>query len=285
MGSEGKKSFAVVTDSTSDIPRQVYEEQKITVVPLHVNFGDESLLDGTLSQEEFFARMTASPVLPTTSQPSVGAFKEAYERVLQSADQVVSIHISNKLSGTLDSARQAAESFDGRVHVFDSRTLSGGLAFMVHDAVAAAKEGLSLQAAIERLERTRDRVKMIVGFDSLENLAKGGRIGKVSAFFGSMLNLKVTITVDPEGAFQPVARTRGEKAALEHTVEWVVNQMGSARSGKFYALHALSAERAGRLRDEIAKRFETSEIIVCEVGSVIAAHTGTSWGVALLPDE
>lgn len=285
MGSESAKSFAVVTDSTADIPRHIYEEQNITVVPLYVNFGDESMLDGTLSQEEFFARMSASPALPTTSQPSVGAFKEAYERALQTVDEVVSIHISNKLSGTLDSARQAAESFGGRVHVFDSRTLSGALAFMVHDAVAAAREGLSPQAAIERLEALRDRVRMIVGFDSLENLAKGGRIGKVSAFLGSMLNLKVTITVDPEGAFQPVARTRGEKAAIEHTIEWVANQMGSARTGKFYVLHALSAERAERLRDDIAKRFEGSEVTVYEVGSVIAAHTGTAWGVALLPAE
>ena len=154
-----------------------------------------------------------------------------------------------------------------------------------HDAVAAAREGLSPQAAIERLERLRDRVKMIVGFDSLDNLAKGGRIGKVSAFLGSMLNVKVTMTVDPEGAFQPLARNRGEKAALEHTVDWVASQMGNARKGKFYVLHALSAERAGRLRDDIAKRFEGSEIIICEVGSVIAAHTGTAWGVALLPIE
>lgn len=285
MGTGNSRSFAVVTDSTSDIPVAVRAAQQITVVPLNVNFGSESMLDGDLTQEQFFARMKASPALPTTSQPSVGAFVEAYEELLKTSDQIVSIHISNKLSGTMDSARQAAERFDGRVHVFDSLTLSGALAVMVDDAVKSAEAGLTPQEAIERLEVVRDRQTMIVGFDSLENLSKGGRIGKVSAFLGTMLNVKVTMTVDDQGAFHPLARSRGEKAALEHTINWVKEQMGQATSGKFFVMHAMSAERAQRLADEIADLFPGSDISVREVGSVIAAHTGTAWGVALLPNE
>ncbi len=285
MGTGNSRSFAVVTDSTADIPAAVCEEQGITVVRLNVNFGGESMLDGDLTQPEFFARMKASPALPTTSQPSVGAFVEVYEELLKTADQIVSIHISNKLSGTVESATQAAERFDGRVHVFDSLTLSAEEAFFVDDAVESAKAGLTPEAAIERLEAMRDRTNMIVGFDTLENLSKGGRIGKVSAFLGTMLNVKVTLTVDDQGAFHPVARSRGEKAALEHTVNWVKEQMGQATSGKFFVLHAMSAERAHRIADEIAGLFPGSDISVREVGSVIAAHTGTAWGVALLPNE
>ncbi len=285
METGAARSFVVVTDSTSDIAPEIASARGITVVPLQVTFGEESLADGTLTQEQFFARMASSPALPTTSQPSVGAFTEVYERILATADQVVSVHISNKLSGTIASATQAAENFKGRVHVFDSLNPSGGLALQVYAAAAAAAEGLSPAAAIERLERTRVKVKMIVGLDSLDNLAKGGRIGKVSAFLGSILNLKVTMTVDETGAFQPVARTRGEKAALAHTIEWVEQQMGGARSAVFAVGHALSRERALHLRDEIAKRYDVVEMYVYDAGSVICAHTGTGWAVALLPSE
>ncbi|TLM77516.1 MAG: DegV family EDD domain-containing protein, partial [Actinobacteria bacterium] len=111
--------FVVVTDSTADIPREIADEHGVSVVPLSFSFGDETFADGELTQSDFFARMKAQATLPTTSQPPVGAFVEAYERALQKAESVVSVHVSNRLSGTIESARQAAERFDGRVHVFD----------------------------------------------------------------------------------------------------------------------------------------------------------------------
>jgi DegV family protein with EDD domain len=254
-------------------------------VPLSVSFGAESIPDGTLSQVEFFERMKASPKLPTTSQPPVGAFVEAYERALETAEQIVSVHISEKLSGTVESARQAAQQFAGRVHIFDSRNLSWGLALQVIEAAKAAKQGMSVDATLERLARARERVRLIVGLDSLDNLARGGRIGKVSAFLGAMLNLKVTLTVDAEGAFQPVARTRGERAALEHTLEWVTKQMGTATRGSFAVGSALSEARAHRLADQLRERFDVESMVVYEAGSVICAHTGSGWGVAVLPAE
>lgn len=275
--------FTVITDSTADISPHMARERDITVVPLMVTIGDESFADGELSQAEFFARMNAASQLPTTSQPAVGAFVEAYERALEHAQHVVSVHISEKLSGTIDSARQAAEHFPGRVHVFDSLNLSWGLAWQVLDAAVAATEGLDPSATLARLTAGRERVKLLVGLDGLDNLAKGGRIGRVGAFLGSLLNLKVTLTVGPDGAFIPVARSRGEKAALKHTLEWVAEQMGTATSGRFAVGHALGEERAMWLRDEIAKRYEVTEMVVYEAGSVIATHTGTGWGVAVVP--
>lgn len=279
------RPFSVITDSTADISPQIAAEHGITVVPLSVTFGTETMLDGTLSQVEFFERMKTSPQLPTTSQPPVGAFVEAYERALQTAEQIVSVHISEKLSGTVESARQAAEQFAGRVHIFDSRNLSWGLALQVMEAAKAAKQGMSVDATLEQLARVRERVRLIVGLDSLDNLARGGRIGKVSALMGAMLNLKVTLTVDAEGAFQPVARTRGERAALEHTLEWVKEQMGSATRGSFAVGSALSEARAHRLADQLRERFEVESMVVYEAGSVICAHTGSGWGVAVLPAE
>jgi DegV family protein with EDD domain len=278
-----RRAFAVITDSTSDMPLELAAERGIEVVPLSASFGEETFVDGELTQAEFFRRMDAAPELPTTSQPSVGAFVEAYERVLKTADAVISVHISEKLSGTIDSARQAAEQFPGRVHIFDSRNLSWGLAYQALDAAASAAEGLSVAAALERLEDVRGRVRMLVGVDSLKSLQKGGRIGKVSGFLGSMLDLKVTFTVDENGEFLPLKRSRGDKAAMRYTMEWVAEQMGDARRARFAVQHAMSLDRAEQLRVDIEGKYEAEEMHVVEVGIVIATHVGTGWGVTLVP--
>ena len=280
----GAPRFAVVTDSTADIAPEITAERGIVVVPLTVTIGDDSFDDGALTQQEFFDRMNAAERLPTTSQPAVGAFAEAYAHALETVDQVVSVHISSKLSGTIESAHTAAEQFAGRVQVFDSLNLSWGCAWQVMEAARCAAEGIAPEAALKRVADVRERVRLIVGLDGLGNLAKGGRIGRVGAFLGSMLNLKVTLTVASDGAFVPLARSRGEHAALQHTLDWVTEQMGAASSGRFAVGHALSRDRALWLRDEITTRFGVTEMVVYEAGTAIATHTGTGWGVAVLPD-
>ena len=277
--------FAVVTDSTADIPPALAAERGIDVVPLVVTIGGETFTDGDLTQEQFFQRMNAAPELPTTSQPSVGAFVEAYERALARAEEVIAVTISSKLSGTYQSAAQAAEQFAGKVHVFDSFNLSWGLAWQVLDAASSAAADLESAAALARLERLRERVRILVLLDSLENLAKGGRIGRVSAFLGGMLNLKVSLTVDSDGSFTPVARSRGDKAASKHILDWVAEHMGKARSGHFAVMHAMAEERAYVLRQALEERYEALEMFVVPTGSVIASHTGTGIAVAYVPAE
>ena len=284
-GSRNVRSLAVVTDSTADLTCAQATEWGVDVVPLSVTFGAETFPDGEMSQAEFFRLMNAAPQLPTTSQPPIGAFIAAYERALEHAEEVVSVHISSKLSGTFEGALQAAEQFAGRVRVFDSRNLSWGLGWQVRVAAEAARDGLSAAATLERLHVARQRCKLIVGLDNLSNLAKGGRIGRVGALLGSLLDLKVTFTVDSEGAFAPLARSRGEKAAMRHTLEWVAEQMGAHTLGRIAVGHALSPERAQWLRDQIAARWSAAELVVYEAGTVIATHTGTGWGVAVLPED
>jgi len=228
--------------------------------------------------------MNAAPKLPTTSQPAIGSFVEAYERALETYENVVSVHISEHLSGTIESARAAAEQFAGKVHVFDSRNLSWGLGWQVLDAASAAAEGLGHDAALIRLTRIRDQVRMIVGFDSLDNLAKGGRIGRVGVFLGGMLNFKVTLTVDPNGEFQPVGRSRGDKAAFAHTLDWIAEKMGTATRGRFAIGHALGLERAEAYAAAFRERYDVSELVIYETGSAISTHTGTGWGVAVVPE-
>jgi DegV family protein with EDD domain len=279
------RPFAVVTDSTADITPDMAREHGIVVVPLTVTFGEESFADGVLTQQEFFDRMNAAPALPTTSQPSVGAFVDAYRGALETADHVISVHISGRLSGTVESARSAAEQFAGRVKVFDSLNLSWGLGWQVIGAAQASADGLDPEAGLARLAELRERVKMIVGVDSRDNLSRGGRIGKVSMFLGSLLNLKVTFTVDAEGAFQPVGRSRGEKAALDLTMEWVAKQLGDETCGTFAVGQAMSPERAHRLADELRSRYDVTRMVVYETGTVIATHTGPGWSVVVLPGE
>lgn len=275
---------AIVTDSTSDLTPEICERYGIVSVPLNVTIDGETWLDGVMSQQEFFDRMAAAKELPTTSQPSVGAFVDTYTEALERAAHVVSVHISSDLSGTLASAHAAAEHFAGKVSVFDSRNLSWGLGFQVLEAARGAMENLSAEAVLERAASARDRVEMIVGLDKLDNLVKGGRVGRVAGFVGGVLNLKVTLTVS-EGVFEPVARTRGAKAALAHTVDWVTERIGETRKGAFCVLYAMAEDRAHWLADTLSERFEVTEMHVVPTGSVIATHTGTGWAVAFLPER
>jgi DegV family protein with EDD domain len=279
-----RRSFAVVTDSTSDMTQAQAAEHDITVIPLSVTIAGETYVDQTLSQAEFFARMNSAPALPSTSQPSLGAFVTAFEAALEKADEVIAIHVSSQLSGTYEGACRAAEQFGGRVHVFDSLNLSWGLAWQVLDAARSCAEGLDVTAALARLDAARERCRLVVGLDRLDNLAKGGRIGRVGAFLGSVLDLRVTLTVARDGSFTPLGRDRGEKAALRRTLEWVTASMGDVKAGRFAVGHALSAERAQWLAEQINERFDATELVIYEAGSVICTHTGTGWGIAVMPE-
>ncbi len=276
------RDVAIITDSTADLPRAICEELGISVVPLCVSAGSDTFFDRELTQPEFFARMNGSPTLPKTSQPSVGSFRDAYERALETAREVVSVHISSKLSGTIEAAREAASAFSGRVHVFDSLNLSWGLGFQVLEAAREAARGAARAGVLEALERVRGRVQLVVGLETLDNLAKGGRIGRVTAFLGSMINLRITLFVD-SGEFVPLHRARGAAAILSDTVDWVGERMAGRTRGAFCVLHAMALDKADWLKNAIEERFDVSEMHVVETGIVIATHTGTGFAVAFVP--
>ena len=279
------RHVGIITDSTSDITPELARELDIRVVPLMVAIGDEAFTDGDFTQDEFFRRMDAAPQLPTTSQPSVGAFVEAYRTGLERFERIVSVHISAALSGTIESAHEAARQFGDRVTVFDTKNLSWGEALQVLEAARAASEGGGVPEVLATLERARSRVRMVVGLDKLDNLAKGGRIGKVAALLGGLLSTRVLITVNEHGSFEVVGKPRGATAALEATMDWLKKGMGSARQGRFAIMHALSPEKAEWLEARVREGFDVAELHVIKAGAVITAHTGTGWGVALLPSD
>lgn len=281
-----RQTVAVVTDSTADLPADIVSAEGISVIRLITTMADgECVHDGELTQAEFFERMSSGQALPTTSQPPVGDFVTAYEELLERFEQVVSVHISSRLSGTIESARQAAASFGDRVHIFDSLNLSTAEGWQAIEAARVARAGGSLEEVLAAAEAVRSKVGHIVGLDKLDNLARGGRIGAVSAFLGGLLDLKVMLTVDETGAFQPVARARGKKAALRETLEFVRRGMGDATAGRFFVAHAMSPDTAEYLRDALMQAYETIEIHIVEAGAAITTHTGTGWGISFVPSE
>src|SRR5215213_694594 len=194
---------AVVTDSTSYLAPGVAEENGVTVVPLYVVFGGDRTVPETeiTDYPAFFDELRTAETLPTTSQPSVGDFRAAYEPLLAEGRDVVSVHISGGLSGTPEAARQAKESLvrEGiageRIEVIDTTTAAGGLGFMVLTAVKAARDGLTVGQVAERVAEGRSQRKMWFAVDTLEFLRRGGRIGAASAWIGSTLKVKPILTV------------------------------------------------------------------------------------------
>lgn len=274
-----RQDVCIVTDSTSDIPSELAEELGITIVPLSVTIDGETFPDGTISLEEFFDRMNASKDLPKTSQPSVGAFREVFKSRLERCSEVICLTISNRLSGTFESATEAARDFGDRVHVFDTLNLSWGEGYQVIEAARAAVAGVSINHILERLAELRSRVYMIVGLDTVENLAKGGRIGKVTAIVGGLLKMRITFTVAEDGSFEPVGKVRGATAGLQSSVDWVATKIDEHRPADFAVQHALSPDKAAWLEEAIRARFTVRELRVIEAGAVISTHTGTGWGI------
>jgi fatty acid kinase fatty acid binding subunit len=215
---------AVVTDTTSYLPDDLVQREGISVVDLYVVFGS----DRTVRESEitdypaFFDELRSAEQLPTTSQPSVGDFVSVYEPLLQRGDDIASIHISGGLSGTVESARQAAETLqrDGkggeRIRVIDSTTVAGGMGLVVLAAARAAAGGASLEEVEQRASESREALKMWFAIDTLEFLKRGGRIGAASAWIGSTLKVKPILTV--EGEMAPVERVRTSARAFERMV-------------------------------------------------------------------
>ena len=282
---------AVVTDSTSYLPDGVAEENDVTIVPLYVVFGGDRTVHETeiTDYDAFFDELRSADTLPTTSQPSVGDFRAAYEPLLAEGREIVSVHISGGLSGTPESARQAKESLerDGlggeRIEVIDTTTAAGGLGFMVLTAVKAAREGLSAPEVAARVAEARGQLKMWFAVDTLEFLRRGGRIGAASAWIGSTLKVKPILTVENE--MTPVERVRTSGRMFERMVDYS-RQRRDSGAGAWCVQHINAPDQAAALVERCRELFGYDPTIVSEIGPVLAAHTGPGLlGVGGLPQH
>ena len=272
----------VVTDSTADLPGDVAAEMGITVVPLNVLFGNEVFCDGVdISADQFFHTLQSSTTLPKTSQPSVGTFLEAYAGYPSS--QLLSVHVSSKLSGTVNSADLAAQqSSYGRVRVLDSRSVSVGLAIIAICAAKKAREGAGLQEVAAYTQSVAKRVHCIVMVDTLEYLQRGGRIGKASAFLGSALNIKPILSVE-DGEVHPLERVRTRAKALERMLEIVA---AVPRASEPWVIHSTTPADAEAIAGRLASHLKTQKVRIGRFGPVLGTYVGPgALGMAVLEGQ
>ena len=270
---------AVVSDSTAYLPREVVEANQITLVSLYINWGGERTeREADITDiNGFMEDLRGGEHLPTTSQPSVGDFVGAYEPLLADGGEVVSIHISGGISGTVEAARQAAEALerDGkggeRVHVMDSATAAGGLGIVALAAARRAGQGGNSEEVLTAAHEARDALKMWFAIDTLEFLRRGGRIGGAAAFIGTTLRIKPILTLEAE--ITPVERVRTSKRAFERMVAYARQRKESGANG-WVVQHIQAEEQAQRLIDACHEVFGVDPVFVSEIGPVLAAHTG-----------
>lgn len=266
--------IALVTDSTADLPQQLINQWKIFVLPLKVSFGNQHFLDYELTAEEFYTRLASESQLPTTSQPSPEDFASVYAKALADYDEIISVHISSGLSGTLNSAHMAAENFRGKVHLVDSRSISLGIGQQVLEAAKGIQEGLAVQAVLDRIAKMRENMETIFTLDTLEYLHKGGRIGVVKGMLGALLRIKPVIRVNEEGVYVPAGIARSREKALCGIVS-ALEHAAAGRTVKALAIaHGAAKEAADKLQDKLESVFNVRASLFTQVGPVIGVHTG-----------
>lgn len=264
----------IVTDSTLDISKERAEQLGIIVVPLAITINGETYLDRVdLDPVEFINNMSGTKELPKSSQPSTGAFLEVYDRLGKEGYEVLSIHMSGKMSGTVRSAESAAQMTETKVTVFDSKFISKALGFQVKEAAELAKQGKRISEIVERLETIRDHTKLYVMVDTLENLVKGGRIGKGKALIGSLLNIKPIASL--EGAeYSPVTKVRSHS----QVVKFMAKQFAEDVKGKTIRgvgiAHAEANELAAKIKDSIFELTGFNDIEIDYTGPTVSTHTG-----------
>lgn len=264
----------IVTDSASDIPAEIAEGVGITVVPCNVHFGQRTYRDGVdLTSEEFFIEMARSSTLPTTSQPAVGLFEEAYRRLSEETDQIVSIHLPRKLSATYNSARLAAQALpEMEIVIVDSTQVSMAQGWLAIIAARAALQGKELTEIVELVQDTIPRLRLVAMLDTLEYIRKGGRIGKATALLGTLLKMKPLLQI-LDGEALPIENIRTRRKALQRLVEITADM---APFEEVAVMHANALAVARELAEMLAPLHSPDRIIISQVGAILGTHAGPS---------
>ncbi len=277
----------LVADSTCDLTPEWLAAHDIEMVPLTVFFGTESFLDWVeLTPDAFYKKLTAFAGVPKTSQPSPAAFTEAYARLAQQGvDEIVSVHLSGPLSGTVQSATLAAATAPVPVHVVDTHLVSQGVALPLLEAMHARDAGKSGQEVAEIAREAARRTRLFFLLDTLDYLVKGGRAGKAQALAASLLSIKPVLEVNDDGIIEPFKKVRGEKQAIQALVETVANDAKRIGPLKLGLLHACHPDRMATLKELILASGADVEIVTeGTIGAVIGTYAGPgALGVTYMP--
>ena len=269
----------IVTDSSVTIEPEVVKELNITIVPLSVMIDGVLYSDADLKEGEFLHLMQQSKNLPKTSQPPVGVFAEAFEELGKDGSQVVAIHMSHALSGTVEAARQGASLSSSDVTVIDSSFTDQAMKFQVVEAAKLAKEGKDLETILAHIEEVKNHTELYIGVSTLENLVKGGRIGRVTGLLSSLLNIRVVMQMKNH-ELQPIVKGRGAKTFKKWLEELTValTHKSVAEIGISYAG---TNEWANEMKS-LLQAYVEKPISVLETGSIIQTHTGeNAWAILI----
>ena len=269
--------FAIVTDSTSYLPKEFIQKHNISITPLVLIWGDEMFQDGVdIQPAEFYSRLKTAKVMPTTSQATPATMHSVFQGLVDQGFDVLGMFISSKLSGTMQSAIQAKEmmgSASEKVILVDSQSTSIALGFQVLAAARAKEAGASFQECVALAEKAHEKTGIYFAVDTLEFLHRGGRIGGAQRFIGSALNLKPILAVK-EGKVEGVERIRTKSKAHDRILELVADQVKGKSNVRIAALHANASEDAKSLLDRAANEIKPVETILSELSPVVGTHTG-----------
>lgn len=263
----------IITDSLSDLTSDMAEGLGVTVVPLTVFFGHESYLDRvTITTDEFYDRLINGNVWPTTTQPAPGVFAEVYDKLAEETDEILVVTLSSKLSGTYQSAVGAKDMVEKkcRIEVIDSLTVAMGLGLIIASAAKKAQSGASLDEMVKFVRRGMQRSHFIVYFDTLEYLAKGGRIGRAKQLLGAMLSVKQILTVK-EGEMAPLTRKRSQAAGMEYLYEFVA---GFSNVEALAVEHTTLPDEADKLAERFSSLCPEENIYRSTVSPVLGTYGG-----------
>lgn len=269
----------IVTDSSVTIEPEVAKELDITIVPLSVMVDGVVYSDADLEEGEFLRLMQSSRNLPKTSQPPVGVFADVFERLAEDGAQIISIHMSHALSGTVEAARQGATLANADVTVVDSSFTDQAMKFQVTEAAKMAKEGASLEEILAKIEEVKEKTELYIGLSTLENLVKGGRIGRVSGLISSLLNIRVIMQMK-DHQLEPIVKGRGAKTFKKWLDDLTVS-LQNKQVAEIGISYAGSPELALEMKESL-QPYVKKPISVLETGSIIQTHTGeNAWAVLI----
>ena len=269
----------IVTDSSVTIEPEVAKELDITIVPLSVMVDGVVYSDADLAEGEFLRLMKSSRNLPKTSQPPVGVFADVFEHLAEDGAQIISIHMSHALSGTVEAARQGATLANADVTVVDSSFTDQAMKFQVTEAAKLAKEGADLEEIIAKIEEVKEKTELYIGLSTLENLVKGGRIGRVSGLISSLLNIRVIMQMK-DHQLEPIVKGRGAKTFKKWLDDLTVS-LQNKQVAEIGISYAGSPELALEMKESL-QPYVKKPISVLETGSIIQTHTGeNAWAVLI----
>ncbi|MBU1078138.1 MAG: DegV family protein [Spirochaetes bacterium] len=267
----------ILTDSTSDLHPDVKQKYNIHVIPLNINFGDDTFKDGvTLVPDAFYRMLKDNPVHPTTSQPSPEDFKKKYQELLKDGSDVISIHVSSKLSGTTQSAAIAKNELQSdRIHIIDSGFASSPLGLMAIECSRAVGKGRDVPYILEMVEKLKKDMQIYFIVDTLEYLQKGGRIGKAAALIGGLLNIKPILTIK-DGMVSPFEKVRGIEKVFDKLSRLFEDYRKKNSKTEIALGFAYAADRKQleKLSNKIDDVYEYNSAFISEIGPVVGTHAG-----------